>query len=133
MLARVQQDVSERRPYLARRSQQVKVVAPVENRSNAPEDAVHRTREPRTDRLHPACERVPGIRLDDEVCVIALERVMEHAKIAPLARAAEASVELAHQPDRAKIRNVAANAQRHVSGAGSAELGSFAMPHSSAK
>jgi hypothetical protein len=48
--------------------------------------------------------------------MIALERILEHPELAPLARLPEAFLELAYEPTRAKARQPAPQAKGHVSG-----------------
>ena len=54
VLAHIQEDVGERVPHLARRPQHAQVVAPEQHRTLAPEDPIHRARESRRHRFHPA-------------------------------------------------------------------------------
>lgn len=115
VLARVQQDVGERGSNLARRPQEAEMVATVEDRARARESAVHDARETRRNRLHPAPERLLGVRFDDHVGVIALERVLQHAELAPLAGLPQTPLELEHEPAGAKARQSTPQAERHVS------------------
>lgn len=51
----------------------------------APGDPIHRQRQSRSDRLHPAPERFRTRRFDGEVRVVSLQRVVRETKISPLA------------------------------------------------
>ena len=62
------------------------VVAAVEHRPAAPADAVHGAGETGADALHAAGERVLAVCFDDQVHVVALERVVHDAEAAALAR-----------------------------------------------
>src|SRR5262245_13454996 len=96
--SRVQQDVRERAPYLARTAETPVVVAAVEHGPAPTARAIHRSRQPRCDALHPARERVFAMRLDDQMRVVSLERVVRDAEAALLARLRERAAPLAHEP-----------------------------------
>jgi len=80
------------------------MVAPVENSARPPEDTVHRAREPGADRLHSAGERALRARLDEEVDVIPLEGIVQHAKLVTLTRDPQTSPELSDEGTAAKAR-----------------------------
>jgi len=61
-------------------------MAAVEYRTTESEDTVHRASEPRTDRLHAPGESAPALRFDEQVHVVALQGVVQNAKVAALAR-----------------------------------------------
>ena len=62
------------------------VVATVEHRPAASGHPVHGACEARRDALHAARERVLAVRLDDQVRVVALERVVVHAELTAFGR-----------------------------------------------
>ena len=66
------------------------------------------------DRLHAAREVPRRLRLDDQVDVIALRRVVRDAEAPAVAGLPQGSLEDAHEPGAAERRDPAANAQRHV-------------------
>jgi hypothetical protein len=114
MAPRVQQHVGERAPHLARGAEAAVVIAAVEHRAAPLRRAVQRAREPCRDALHPARERVLAVRLDDQVRVVALERVVVDAEVAALGGLGEGAAELAHEGDGAKGGHADAHAERHV-------------------
>jgi hypothetical protein len=101
MPARVQQHVHKRMAHLARRAQDAHVVAVREHGPRALEDPVHGSREPRTDCLHAAPERISARGLDDQMRVVALERVVRKPELAAFAARSERVLELAHEAHRA--------------------------------
>jgi hypothetical protein len=74
---------------LARGRQHSHVVAVSEDTAATIRDAVHGAGQPGTDRFHTASERLAVVGLDDEVCVIALERIVHQTKPRPPATAGE--------------------------------------------
>ena len=70
--------------------------------------------EPRPDRLHAAPERFVILRLDDQMSVIPLQRVLRQAKPGPLAPRTERLLDLPHHADIAERRNVGPHPKRHV-------------------
>jgi hypothetical protein len=114
MPARILEHVRDRVPYFARRAQHVGVVAIREHPTRPTEHSVHGSSEPRADRLHPAPESLSALRLDDEVGVIALQRVVHEPKVPALARSRERSLHLAHQLHGPQRRNVGPDLDRHV-------------------
>src|SRR4030095_2143204 len=105
------------------------VIAAIEYGSAAPADAVHRTREARTDALHPACERVLALRLDDQVRVIALKGVVRDAEAAAFARFGEGAAPLADERTAAQRPHAGEHAQRHVHGAAPRHGLAFPVQH----
>jgi len=114
MLAGVAQHVGDGVPRLARGAEHVAVIAVCEHAPGSPERAMNGPREPRADRLHPACEVSGGLRLDDQVDVIVLHGVVRDAKAPAVAGLTQRPLEASHESSAAKRRNPAANAQRHV-------------------
>jgi hypothetical protein len=70
--SRIQEDIGQRVPHLARRPQHVQVVAISEDLAATPEHSIHGSRQARSDRLHARREIVPARRLDDRVQMIVL-------------------------------------------------------------
>ena len=112
MPARIEQHVGERVPHLLRRLQHAQVIALEEHRPGAPERPVHRAREPRRKRHHPAPERLPIVGLDDQMRVIVLDRVVDEPEVAALAGLAERRLHLAHDAAVAKRLDPAPHLQR---------------------
>jgi hypothetical protein len=77
---RVQENVAKRIAHLSRGWKEPHVVAIGENATAATEDTIHGTGETRADRHHAASECGAVLRLDDEVRVISLERVVHEAE-----------------------------------------------------
>jgi hypothetical protein len=116
MASRIEKDVRQRVPHLARCPQYVQVVAVGENGSMAAEDAVHGSRQTRGDGFHAGREIPLARRLDDRMQVIVLERVLHQSKAPPVTSRSEAALELANQPGGAKRGQVAPHLQRDVAG-----------------
>jgi len=100
--SRVQQHVCNRGPDLAWVPEDVEVKALREDTPAASEHAIHRPGDARAERHHPATERGGVGRLDDEVGVRALQRVVDEAKVAALADGAEAALERADHGEAAE-------------------------------
>ena len=62
-----------------------------------PHDPIHREREPRPDRHHPPPERVLIARFDDEVRVVAQQRVVHEAELGAVAPGGERAFKSADQ------------------------------------
>ena len=78
------------------------MVAVVEHAARSPRNAVDRAGEARADRLHAAPERVAIPRLDDQVRVISLQRVVDEAEAGTGAAAREGPLDLADDRHRAQ-------------------------------
>src|SRR5215831_16519643 len=124
--SRVEQHVGERVPHLARRAQHVEMEAVREHRSAPAEDPVHGSRDARTDGLHSAGEIACARRLDDQMHVIVLDRVMDEPEAPAVARRSEAALELAYEPHGTERRQSAPHLQRDVTGKARRELRSRA-------
>lgn len=86
VLARVQQHVSKRISHLPRRPQQPRMVAIGDHPPlRPPHHPVHRERQPRPNRHHPAPERMLILRFDDQVGVIPEQRVVHEPKLGAVA------------------------------------------------
>ena len=92
------------------------MVALGEHASVAPRDSIDGARKTRTDRHHPAPERVliPGF--DDEVRVIALQRVVHDPEVATLAAVREGALDLPHDARVAERWETGPQAQGDVRG-----------------
>jgi hypothetical protein len=99
-----------------------------EHGTRALEHSVHGSGEPRSKRLHSSSERVPVLRLHNQVRVISLKRVVHEPKLSELAPHRKASLELAHESHSAQRRDVFSNLERDVGGQHSAEALARAMP-----
>jgi hypothetical protein len=99
--ARIQQHVAECIRDLLRRREQAQVVAVGEHRSDVIADAVHRSGEPRADRHHAAPEGVRIACFDEQVRVIALQRIVDEATARPPAPARERTFDLTDDGDSA--------------------------------
>jgi hypothetical protein len=112
--ASVEQDVGDRVSDLAGSSQHVDVAAVGEHAADAPEDAVHRSRETGSYRLEATREILRAGRFDDGVDVIALNRVVGQPEPVTLAHLAPAPLELGHESPRSQSGNVALDLERDV-------------------
>ncbi len=110
----VQQHVAERVPHLRRGRQQSSMVAIRQDWSRSSHHPIHRPRQPRSDGLHPAPERVTVAGLDDQVRVVALQRVVDQAKLRAVASLRERSFELPNEPDRSQRHEPRPQPERHV-------------------
>lgn len=116
MVARVQKHVAECAVHLARRREKPQVVAIREDLSSAPSDAIHRACDASCDCLHPAAERTSIARLDDEMRVIALERIVHEPKPGSRAVRRKRPLDGADDRDRAERGDPGTNAQCDVRG-----------------
>ena len=114
VLSRIQQDVRNRVADFARGSKHLQVIAVAQDLPSSAGDAVHRSRKPRTERLHSAREISRTRRLDDQVRVIPLVRVVNDTESPPFTSLAERALELADETNGAKRRNVAPDSQRDM-------------------
>jgi hypothetical protein len=73
MAPRIHQHIRERMPHFSRRAKDVEVEAVGENGALAPEDAVHGSRDARSDGFHPTGKLSLAHRLDQHVNVIVLD------------------------------------------------------------
>jgi hypothetical protein len=114
MLPHVVQHVHQSIAHFARRSQHAVVVALREHGTAQPERTVHCPRDPRSDRHHPAPERLRPVRLDQQVHVVALEREVHDSERALLGGLRERPLDFAHDSAVSQRRQAATHAQRHV-------------------
>jgi hypothetical protein len=77
VLPHVVQHVDEHVPHFTRRPQDAVVIAIRQHPPPDTEDPAHGARDPRPDGLHAPPERCPVVRFDQQMDVVALERV-EH-------------------------------------------------------
>ena len=80
VLLEVVEHVDERIAYLARCTQQTRVVPVGPNAAMTPKGTVHGLRHPDREAVYPALEVRRPIRLDYEVQMIGLNAAVEHAK-----------------------------------------------------
>ena len=85
-----------------------------EHRTGSFEDSVHRSGEPCSDCLHATPESVSAFGLDDQMSVIALQRVVHEPERASLTRPRERSLHFAHELHCSQRRDVLSNLQRYV-------------------
>ena len=98
----------------------------------ASEHPIDRPRQARPDRGHPAGERLAAFRLDEQVGVIGLERVVNDAEVPAVKRCSEGPLELTDKPDGPERGDVRPDLQRDVDGmlpgkAGAGTMGDAAM------
>ena len=90
------------------------MIATIENLSAALKEPVRELSNARTDALHPAGHRMVAVRLDQQVHVIALDRVMHHPEAVPDAGLAQGGAEPSHEPGLAQGRYAASQADRDM-------------------
>ncbi len=122
MMTGVEKDVAKRVMHLTRRRQQSQMVAIGDDRPPPIRDSVHGTCQPRAEHPHPAPEGATIARLDDQVRVIPLQRVVHQPKPRPIARRSERTLDLPHDRHGAKRRNIAPHAEGHMRRQGPREL-----------
>ena len=93
----VQQDVGNRSADFEGRLQHSHVVSIGQDRAAAPEDPMHGTRQARSDRLHASAQGSGVVSLDDQVRVIALQRVVDEPEVAPVAGDRERTLDFADE------------------------------------
>ena len=116
MTSGVQQHVTNRVPNLSWRLQNPHVVAIRQDPSAPCKCPLRRPDNPQRDGLHPPSERVPILRLDNQMRMIPQERVMHQPKLTPFAAPRQRLLERPHESSVAERRNPAAHLQRHVAG-----------------
>ncbi len=79
-------------------------------------DAIDRPREPRADRHHAAPEGVAVVRLDDEMGMVALQRVVHEPKVGTRAAGGEGPLDLTDDAEGAERREIGPEAERDVGG-----------------
>jgi len=113
-IARVEKDVRNRVPNLARRPQHVDVAAICEHAAGAVKHPVHAARQARGHRLEPASQIPRTSCLDDHVYVVALDRVVNEPERPALASLPPASLQLGDEPGRTQRRNVLSHLERDM-------------------
>jgi hypothetical protein len=103
--------------HLARRAQKPGVIPTRDDASALPaHDPIHRERKPRADRHHPAPERFVIARFDDQVRVVALQRVLDEPKRRTLRAGGECALDGTDDRLRPKRHEIRHQSQRHMSG-----------------
>jgi len=110
----IEEHISQGTTDFARCPEQAMVIPPVQHRAAPSTHTVDRTREPRRDALHAARERLLPSRLDDQVRVIALDRVVGHSEVTALARFRQGTPPFADELAVAQRREVRSHSQGHV-------------------
>lgn len=132
VLPGIEQNVAQNVSDLAGRAQHAQMVPIGQHRPTTAEDPVRSACEPRADRDHPAAQQRRSVRFDEEMHVIALQRVVDESEPFALARRRHADLELTHEPRRAKRWDVGTNAYRHVCGVTRGEARPRHMGHAGA-
>jgi hypothetical protein len=114
VLAHVEEHVGERIPHLPWRAQSLQVVPTEQHAAFAPEDSIHRPRDPRANRLHPSRESFLSRRLHDQMKMIALDRVVTDPEPASFANFAQAGSKRAQEATAAQGRDVPCHAKRYM-------------------
>ena len=104
------------------------MVPVLENRSRSLERPVHSASQTRAQRLHAPAKSLPARRLDDEVSVIALKRVVHYPEAPPLAPSRDRPFERPYEPRAAKGGYVLPNAEGDVTRKAAMERLTTAMP-----
>ena len=79
----IEQHIAQGTMYFERRAQWTQVIATVQNFALALEEPVGELADSGTDTLHPTGNRVVGVRFDQEMHVIALDRVVHDTEAVP--------------------------------------------------
>ena len=112
--SRVEQYVGERVPGLSWRAEDTQVESIREDGTSPSEHSVHGSGEPGSEGLHPTGELRSTRRLNDQVHVVRLDRILHEPEPPALSSAAEARLHFAHEAPDPKRRDAAANAQCHM-------------------
>lgn len=102
--------------HLTRRRQYTVVIAIREYATRAARNPIHGTCESNAYRFHAASERVAILSLDNQVRVVAEQRIVHQAKIAAIAAGRKGPLYLPHDADVAEGRQSGLQAQGHVRG-----------------
>jgi len=127
VLAGVQQHVGQRIPHLARRSKHPQVVPIGQHRPPSATGPVGGSGQPGADRFHPAGEIARARGFDEEMGVIALERVVHDPEAPPLACSVQAPPPFAREPGLAQRGDAATDPEHHVTGKAGGERCAAAM------
>jgi len=131
MLSRIQQDVRQRMPDLARRPHDPLVEALQDHGPPSSDDPPDGPRNARADRLHPTPERARILRLYQEMDVIPLHGVRDEPEPVPHPRLAQRALELAHEPHGAERGNAPPDAEGEKRGMMSGAGGPRCVAHMS--
>ena len=112
VLACVQQHVRHRPTHLRRRTFHRMVEAIRQHPSHAPEHPVHAPCKACSQALHAVRKTHLALRLDQEVRVVVLDRVMHHPEPVPLRALAQRLPERPHETTAAQGRHIVQHAQR---------------------
>jgi hypothetical protein len=110
----IEEHIGNRVPHFSGCLQDVNVATIGEDRARSVPDAIHRARESRDDGLQSARQIMRATRLDDQVHMVALDRILNQTEPAAVACLAPASLELVHQLCRPKLVNFLSNLECHV-------------------
>jgi hypothetical protein len=115
---RIEQHVGERIAHAPRRGEHLVVVAVGEHLAGAPatDRPIHGKREQPGEPLRPAPEPDGSIRLDDQMRMIVLDRVVDEPEARARARPTKRSLHFANHLARAQRRNLAPHLQRDEAG-----------------
>ncbi|HEY2387950.1 MAG TPA: hypothetical protein VGK30_13380 [Candidatus Binatia bacterium] len=105
------------------------MVAIGENAPVAPDGAIDGTGEARADCHHAASERLAVLCLDDEVCMIALQGVVDEPKARAGAASGEGALDLADDAGSAQRGEPLLGAQGHMRRNGMTKALARAVPH----
>jgi hypothetical protein len=86
------------------------VIPVIEDRASPAEDAIHRARDPSTQRSHAAAERLLALGFDQEMDVVSLDRVLDQPEGSALGGGAEGALDLTDEPAIAQGGQTSANA-----------------------
>ncbi len=100
--------------HLERCAQRAQVIAAVENFPLALEEPVRKLADSSANALHSAGDRVVGLRLDQQMHVIALDRVVHDTEAVADAGFAQGGTEPSHEPRLTERRYIASQADRHM-------------------
>ena len=114
MTARIEKHVSQRMPHLARRAEDVEVKTICQHAARSPEHAIHRPGQARGNGFHPASKLSLACCLDQQVNVIALNRIVNQPEAPAVARRSEAAFLLANELHASQRRQPAPHLQRDV-------------------
>jgi hypothetical protein len=114
MSSRIEQNVRDDVSHLARRPQQPDVHAIGKHAASSRESPIYCSRKSREDRLEATREIECTCRLDDQMRVIVLDRVVGEPEAGALAGLTPASFELGNEPPVPQAWNVTVHFQCHV-------------------
>ncbi len=110
----IEQYVTQCPADFERRAQRPQVIATVEHLATASKEPVRELADPCTDALHAARNRAVATRFDQQMQVVALDRIVHHTETVPHAGLSQGGPEPSHEPRLPQRGYAASQPDRHM-------------------